>query len=151
MFQPLTRVFNAYLNHGLLSPRQREIAIIRTGHLCQSDYEVVNHVRVARLIEMTVEEIQALEPGHDTGLLSEEEQLILKFTDEVVLAGGASGQTFQAMASYLSEPQLMELTVVIGVYVLVSKICHTFEVDLEEVPIANTGLDDIRNTVEKFS
>ena len=151
MFQPMTRVFSAYLNHGLLSPRQREIAILRTGHRRNSEYEVVNHIRVARLIDMTEEEILALEPGQDASVLSDEEQLILKFTDEVVVDGGASEDTFRAMAEYLSEPQLMELTVVIGVYTLVSQICHTFEIELEETPIADTGLEDIRRTVEKFS
>ena len=151
MFQPMTRVFSAYLNHGLLTARQREIAILRTGHLRHSEYEVVNHIRVAKLIEMTAEEIAALEPGNDASVLNEEEQLILKFTDEVVLNGGASKETFHAMAEYLDPPRLMELTVGIGVYTLVSMICHSFEIELEEVPIANTGLEDIRRTVEKFS
>ena len=38
MFRPLTRVFSAYLNDGVLSPELREIVILRVGHLTDSEY-----------------------------------------------------------------------------------------------------------------
>jgi alkylhydroperoxidase family enzyme len=149
VFRPLTAVFSAYLNHGLLDPIIREIAIFRTGHLCNSEYEVTNHERVARILEMGEERIRALAPDGDREVFSPVEQLVLDFTDEVVKDGGASAQTFNALGQHLDAPQLMELTVVIGVYVLVSQVCATFGIEPEEVPIANTGLEEIQRTVEK--
>ena len=68
MFQPMTRLFSAYLSDGLLSETMREIIILRTGHLCNSEYEVINHNRVARLIGMSEERIHALKPGGDQTL-----------------------------------------------------------------------------------
>jgi hypothetical protein len=55
------------------------------------------------------------------------------------------------LAKYLSTAELIELTVVIGVYTMVSQICATFEIEPEETPIANTGIEDIKSAVRKFS
>ena len=71
--------------------------------------------------------------------------------DEVVEAGGASAATFDAVAAFMSPPEMIELTVVIGVYTLVSQVCATFEIEPEEIPIADTGLEDIERTVKKHS
>jgi hypothetical protein len=46
---------------------------------------------------------------------------------------------------------MMELTVVIGVYTMVAQICSTFDIENEETPIANTGIEDIKRTVSKFA
>jgi 4-carboxymuconolactone decarboxylase len=151
MFRPLTRVFSAYLSDGLLEVVMREIVILRVGHLCGSDYEVVNHNRVARLIGMSEERIEALKVGGDSGQFDAQEQIVLKFVDEVVEQGGASAESFQAVAEFMSPAEMMELTVVIGVYTMVAQICSTFDVDLEATPIANTGIEDIKRTVSKFA
>lgn len=151
MFRPLTRVFSAYLSDGLLDGVVREIAILRVGHLCHSEYEVTNHERVARLIGFSEERIAALVPGQDQGVFTPDEQAVLTFVDEVVCDGGASRGAFDRAAQFMSPAELIELTVVIGVYTMVSQICATFEIEPEEVPIANTGIEDIKNTVSKFS
>ena len=150
MFQPLTRVFNAYLTDGLLNEVIREIAILRVGHLCSSEYEVTNHVRVARLLGMSEERIEALGPSGNMELFNDEEQAVLRFVDEVVTDGGASQAAFDSVAAYLSSAEMIELSVVIGVYVMVSQICATFEIEPEEIPIADTGLEDIKRAVDKL-
>jgi len=150
MFQPLTRVFSAYLSDGLLDEQIREIAILRVGHLCNSDYEVINHERVARLIGMPDEQIRALAVGSDLGCFSALERKVLSFVDDIVRDGGASQASFDALADEMPVAELIELTVVVGVYVMVSQICTTFGIEPEEVPIANTGIEDIKRTVDKF-
>ena len=150
MFRPLTRVFSAYLSDGLLDEVTREIAIMRVGHLCKSEYEVINHERVVRLIGFSEERIAALVPGQDQGVFTSEEQAALTFVDEVVKNGGASRASFDRVAEFMSPAEMIELTVVIGVYTMVSQICATFEIEPEETPIANTGIEDIKRTVSKF-
>jgi 4-carboxymuconolactone decarboxylase len=150
MFRPLTRVFSAYLSDGLLDDVTREIAIMRVGHLCNSEYEVINHERVARLIGFSEERIAALVPGHDQGVFTAEEQVVLTFVDEVVKNGGASQTSFDRLAEFMSPAEMIELTVVIGVYTMVSQICATFDIEPEETPIGNTGIEDIKRTVTKF-
>ena len=151
MFIPLTRVFSAYLNDGVLDETLREIAILRVGHLCNSEYEVTNHERVARLIGMSAERIAALVLNAPQAVFTESERLLLRFVDEQVLDGGASTETFAALSKQLSVAELLELSTVIGVYTMVSQICASFGIEPEETPIANTGLEDIKRTVDKLS
>jgi 4-carboxymuconolactone decarboxylase len=150
MFKPLTRVFSAYLSDGVLTDTMREIAILRVGHLLNSEYEVVNHNRVAKLIGFSPERIDALAPGGDLDVFTAEEQTVLQFVDEVVKEGAASQKTFDAVAGFMSPPEMIELTVVIGVYTMVSQVCATFEIELEDPPIANTGIEDIKRTVDRL-
>jgi alkylhydroperoxidase family enzyme len=105
---------------------------------------------VARLIGMTEESIDALVPGSHQALFSAQEQAVLAFVDEVISDGGASEETFAQVSEFMSSAEIMELTVVIGVYTMVSQICATFEIEPEEVPIADTGLEDIKRTVDKL-
>ncbi|MDP6435874.1 MAG: carboxymuconolactone decarboxylase family protein [Gammaproteobacteria bacterium] len=150
MFQPLTRVFNAYLNNGVLDTELREIVILRVAHLRESYYELENHKRAARVLGMSPERIDALEPGKSLDEFTEQEQLVIKFTDEVVLDGGASPETFTRVNGFMNTAELIELTVVIGVYTMVSQICETFDIEFEENPIAETGIDDIGKAVSKL-
>jgi len=149
MFRPLTRVFSAYLNDGLLADELREIVILRVGYLRDSEYEVTNHLRVARLIGMDPARIDALVPGKGQDVFTPEERAVLRFVDEVVQDGGASQGAFDAVARFMPSPEMIELTVVIGVYTMVSQICATFGIEPEEVPIADTGIEDIKRTVMK--
>ena len=150
-FRPLTRLFSAYLSDGLLDDTIREIAILRVGHLCNSEYEVINHERVARLIGFSAGRIAALAPGQDQTVFTNDEQAVLQFVDEVVKDGGASQAAFDRVAAFMSPAELIELTVVIGVYTMVSQICATFDIEPEDPPIANTGIEDIKRAVSKFS
>ena len=150
MFQPLTRVFSAYLNEGVLDPELREIVILRTGHLRNSEYEVVNHQRAAAVIGMSEDRIYALEPGNSLALFSATERSVISFVDEVVKDGAPSQATFDEVEEFMSAAELMELTVVIGIYTLVSQICATFDIELEETPISDSGIRDIRDAVSKL-
>jgi len=153
MFQPLTRVFSAYLNEGKLDPELREVAILRVGYLLNSEYEVFNHKRAARVIGMEPNRIDAVltDDAVASGLFNEQEQLVIKFVDEVIQQGKATEQTFYATEKTMTTAELIELSVVIGVYTLVSQVCATFGVEPEEVPIAETGLEDIGRAVDNLT
>jgi alkylhydroperoxidase family enzyme len=153
MFQPLTRVFSAYLNEGKLEPELREIAILRVGYLLNSEYEVFNHKRAARVIGMESNRIDAVlsSNGGVNDLFNKQEKLVIQFVDEVIQQGAATEKTFYAVEKTMSTAELIELSVVIGVYTLVSQICATFEIAPEEVPIAETGLEDIGRAVDNLT
>ena len=153
MFQPLTRLFSAYLNQGKLDPELREVAILRVGYLLNSEYEVINHRRAARVIGMDSNRIEALltdEPAA-TNLFDDQEQLVIQFVDEVIRQGKASDQTFHATEQTMTTAELIELSVVIGIYTLVSQVCATFGLEPEDVPIAETGIEDIGRAVDKLT
>jgi len=150
LFQPLTRVFSAYLNDGCLSAELREVIILRVGYLLNSEYEIVNHKHVARVIGMGEARIEALLTDEPADLFSERERLVIQLIDEVIGAGSASEPTFRAVEEVLQTDELIELSVVIVIYTMVSQICATFELEAEDVPIAASGLKEIGRAVDSF-
>ena len=51
------------LRGGRLSPRHRELVILRTGWNCRSAYEFAQHRRIALEIGMTIDEIRRIQEG----------------------------------------------------------------------------------------
>ncbi|MGI9260808.1 MAG: carboxymuconolactone decarboxylase family protein [Woeseiaceae bacterium] len=150
MFQPLTQLFNAYLNHGELDPAIREVAILRVGFLLDSEYEVFNHKRAASVIGMDPERVNSVLSNDALESLSSEDQLVVQFVDEVIRDGAPGEASFRAAEELFTVSQLIELSVVIGVYTMVAQICATFEIEPEVEPIADTGLEDIFAAVKKL-
>lgn len=122
----------ALLTEGRLDPSLREMAIVRTGLLCGSEYEVHQHVKMARRLGMPGEKIEALSVGSSSQVFSEVERLVLMFTEEMVLKRKASAETFAALAGHFSHAEMVELGIVVGCYVMVSMFLMTFEVEIEE-------------------
>jgi 4-carboxymuconolactone decarboxylase len=114
-----------------LDPILREMAIIRTGILCQSDYEVHQHRIFSRAFGMAEEKIEALSVGSTNTVFSEIEQLVLRFTEETVLLGKSTDETFKAAAAHLPHGQLVELGLAVGCYMAVSNFLKNFEIDIE--------------------
>lgn len=124
----------ALLRKNELDSRLRELAILRVGILCRADYEVYQHERLARRVGVAEEKIQALRDGPDAPAFDALERKVLRYTDQVVLNVKAGDSTFKAVADSLSQRALMELTITIGYYMMVSRVLENFEVEIEPAP-----------------
>jgi alkylhydroperoxidase family enzyme len=124
------RLGNAIRFKGELDPALREIAITRTGILCDSEYEVIAHKRLCAAAGVSAEKIDALEYGADADLFTDIEKDVLRFTDDVVNNDRASDETFDAMVKHLTPAALVELHLAIGFYIMTSKFLRTFDVDI---------------------
>ncbi len=121
----------ALLRENVIDARLREIAILRVGILSGASYEVYQHKRVARGVGLSDEKISALEIGADTTALTEPEQMVLAFTDQLVHHIKAPDDMFAAMTKQFSPGEVAELVLVIGFYMMVSRFLENFEVDIE--------------------
>jgi Uncharacterized conserved protein len=128
----LISFIGSVLANGKLDPILREMAIVRTGIICGSTYEVYQHRRISRGVGMPEEKIEALSIGSEAKVFSELERLVLRFTEELVQQRKASDATFAALSKHLSHGELVELTIVVGCYVMVSTFLSNFEVDIED-------------------
>ncbi len=81
---------------------------------------------------MSEEKLQALSIGSEATVFSEVERLILRFTEELVLQRKASDATFAALSKHLSRAEMVELTIVVGCYIMISTFLINFEVDIED-------------------
>ncbi len=150
-FGPFMQFISAYLNEGVLDPELRELVILRVGHLCGSHYEVHQHERVSRTLGMSEERIQAVKGDLPSSLFNEVENAALYFTDEQVAQVKVSDATFKAVHTHLTDAQIVELTIIVGTYLMVCRFLETLEIELEETDIDGSGLEEIEESVKSLS
>lgn len=132
LLRQFVRLGNQLLFEGELDPAHRELAIIRVGILCGSDYEVHQHRRIARDLGLEEERLEALEQGPDADAFNAQQRRVLEFTDAVVADGHPDDALFGEMEEAYSHRELVELVVCIGYYMMVSRFLETFDVDFED-------------------
>ena len=118
--------------HLSLTPRQRELAILRVGWNQRADYEWAHHVAIARSIGMTDQDILAVQKTPESGQLSKLECLILQAADDVHHAREISATTWGALAAEFSHQQMLDLVFTIGQYTMVCIALNSIKVPLEE-------------------
>jgi alkylhydroperoxidase family enzyme len=132
-FEQYCRLGGAIRHKGELDPVVRELAITRTGILCESPYEIVAHKRIGKNVGVTDEQNEALEDWQSAKCFSEVQRAALAFTDEIVKLHKPTDATFNAIASMLTPAALVELQLSVGFYIMTSKFLETFAIDLQPV------------------
>ena len=129
--QCFIKLAGALLNEGELDPQLRELAILRVGALCDSEYEVHQHKRLARLVGVTEDRVERALNISGKGGLEDRDGELLAFTTAYVSHNKVAPSMFDTMRGLLGERQLTELMMTIGFYLMVSKFLENMEVDLE--------------------
>ncbi|MGH7621711.1 MAG: carboxymuconolactone decarboxylase family protein [Gemmatimonadaceae bacterium] len=128
-----------FLEEGKLDPAMRELAILRVGHECGAPYEFGQHVSIGRRAGLTDAQIRGV-GSPNAGLFDQRQIAVLAYAGELTTAAAASDATYAAVAAFLNEEELVELTLLIGYYNMVSRALNALEVDLE--PAAQRALDE---------
>jgi alkylhydroperoxidase family enzyme len=118
---------------GDLDPVIRELAITRTGILCEAPYEVAAHKRIGKDVGVTDEQNAALDDWQPATCFNEVQRAALAFTDEIIRLRRPSDATFNAIAAKLTPAALVELQLSVGFYIMTSKFLETFDVDMQPV------------------
>ncbi len=114
-----------------LSPRDRELAILRTGWLCRAPYEWHHHVAIGlEHAGMSEADIELARAGPLAGSDAPDD-VLLRAVDELVGDHFISDVTWKALAARLSETQLVDLVFAVGQYTMVSMALNSFGVQLE--------------------
>ena len=98
-FRQYCRLGGAIRNRGELDPVVRELAITRTGILCEAPYEIVAHKRIGKGVGVTDEQNAALENWQAATCFNEVQRAALAFTDEIVKLRRPTDATFNAIAA----------------------------------------------------
>jgi alkylhydroperoxidase family enzyme len=88
VFQPYVAMSNGLLNKASLSPRLRELAILRLARHLDAGYEWWEHHRMSQQDGVTIDELDALEVDDvDSVPFGEAERLVLRICDEWFRSG----------------------------------------------------------------
>ncbi|MDE2378718.1 carboxymuconolactone decarboxylase family protein, partial [Bradyrhizobium sp.] len=82
-FVQYCRLGGAIRNKGELDPVVRELAITRTGILCEAPYEVAAHKRIGKNVGVTDEQNEALSNWQAATCFTDTQRAALAFTDEI--------------------------------------------------------------------
>jgi 4-carboxymuconolactone decarboxylase len=123
--------FGGKLLAGKLPPRDRELLILRTGWLCQAEYEWAQHRLIGRSVGLSEEEIERVRSGPEEPGWSELDALLLRAADELHDQARISDDTWDALASRYDERQLIEVPMVVGHYHMVAFTLNSLGVPLE--------------------
>jgi len=103
-----------------LSLRDRELVVLRVGWLCQAPYEWGEHVRIAKLVGISIEEIDQVTLGSAAGCWGEHERALLKAVEELHENAMISDATWDTLSKTLEDSQLFELMIVVGQFTMVA-------------------------------
>ena len=115
-----------------LSPRDRELAILRVGWLCKATYEWQHHVAIALdHAGMTAADLELARVGPVAGSDAPDD-VLLRAVDELVGDHFVADATWARLAERFDRTQLIDLVFVVGQYVMVSMALNSFGVEVEE-------------------
>lgn len=114
-----------------LSPRDRELAILRTGFNCKSGYEWTQHVPIGIDAGLTGDEVERIKGGPDADGWEERDRAILRVVDDLTRHFFIGDASWAGLA-FFSERQKMDLVFTVGQYTQVSMFLNSFGVQLDD-------------------
>jgi 4-carboxymuconolactone decarboxylase len=124
--------FNAVRWRTTLSGRLREIVVIRIAYLHGMAYVLRQHVPKLAVAEgLTVEECDALKDWHTAPTFDPNERAVLAYADAMVQQAKVPEATFETLRAHFDERAIVELTVLIGSYIMHNRVFGALDVDLE--------------------
>ena len=126
------RLGNSLIGRTTLSPKLRELTIMRIAKLCDCEYEWVQHTPVALQSGVSQAQLDAIGSWKESNNFDEEERAILQYVDEVAQNVKVADATFEALNKYLNEQNIVEVTLAIGWWGMLARLFVPLEVEVDE-------------------
>jgi hypothetical protein len=122
------------LDKGSITPREREIVILRSCARCDAEYEWGVHVAFfARVVGLSEGQVRATVLGSaDDPAWNADERLLIRLADELHDTAQLSDALWTQLALRWQPPQLIELMMLAGLYHAVSYVLNGARIELEE-------------------
>ncbi|MGI8526214.1 MAG: carboxymuconolactone decarboxylase family protein [Pseudolabrys sp.] len=112
--------------HTALSPRQSEFAILCTARLWRAQYEWFAHAPVAEKAGVSLKTIADLRAGRAPTTAQKDERAIYDFIKELYRTKRVTDRTYARVRGFLNDSGMVELTGILGYYVLISMTLNVF-------------------------
>ena len=132
----LARAYNTFNGHVLfashLSPRQRELLVLRVAVLRNCEYERLQHEVLALDAGLESDEIERVAVGPHAAGWSASDAALLQAVDELIVAGVIGDETWATLAADFDTEQLMDLVFTIGAYEILAFAFRSFGVEVDD-------------------
>jgi alkylhydroperoxidase family enzyme len=132
----LTAAFNTFNGYILfastLTPRQRELLVLRVATLRGSAYEWEQHCVLAADVGLDQADVERIAAGPDAAGWSAHESAMLRAVDELIGAGEIADATWQLLAAEFDDQQMMDLVFTVGAYEILALAFRSFGIELDQ-------------------
>lgn len=119
------------LGRGTLSKPEKELVILRVGHLRDSEYELQQHRRLGRSRGVDNVLQQRIFAGPSAEGLTDRQRAMLTAVDDFVLNRDMSDATWAALSQHLTKQQIIEFCALAGNYDAIAAILTTLRVPMD--------------------
>lgn len=119
------------LRTSSISPKLRELAILTVGHCTRSAYEIAHHQSHAEKAGVSAEQCKAVPHFDESALFNEQEKAVMSFARESTLRVDVSEGVWAAVAGFLSQQELIALTLTVAWYNSGVRIMGALGIELE--------------------
>ncbi len=121
--------FNAYLlRNSTLSPRIREVALLRVVYRGNCEYLWAHHVPIAARAGLSPEDMSAIRSGNCP---DRHDQIVVQAVDDLTAESTITQATWEELGQVFTDEQRMDLVFTIGGYLLLAMAVNTFGVQDE--------------------
>jgi 4-carboxymuconolactone decarboxylase len=132
---PADELRNAVGTHiragSTITPRHRELLLMRIGVLCRAEYEWAAHMRAGKAAGLTDADVERIARGPDAPGGDALETALLRATDELFRDDRIADSTWTELAARLNTQQLMDVVVAITGYRTASMAINSAGVQLD--------------------
>ena len=124
----------------ILTPRLRELVIVRIASALHYAYALQQHVPTIALADgVSPEECEALNDWGASGLFNQAERATLAYADAMLAGPEVSDEVFNALRQHYGEREVVELTVLVGTYLMHNRVFRALRVDNEPETTQSSG------------
>ena len=120
------------LRSSPLNPALRELAILTVGHLTRSRYEIAHHQSHGLKAGLTQAQLEEVPDFETSSLYSIEQKAVMAFAKDSTLNVDVGVETWEKVAAFLSQPELIALVLVVAWYNSGVRIMGGLDIELEE-------------------
>ena len=132
----LTRAYHTFNGHVLfgstISPRQRELLVLRVAALRDAEYEWAQHVIQGADAGLGDDEIDRVAEGPRAVGWSPFDAALLSAADELVSDATIGDDTWAVLSAELDDQQLMDVVFTVGAYDVLAMAIRSFGVELDD-------------------
>ena len=114
-----------------LSPRQREILILRTAWLCRSEYVWAHHAANARQVNLGAADLRRIAQGARAPGWDRIEATLVGAADELYRNSSLSDATWNALSAQFNQHQMMDAAFTVPAFTMLTMIDNSLGVQLE--------------------
>jgi alkylhydroperoxidase family enzyme len=115
-----------------IGARTREIAILSVLSASGAPYPLAWHLLDAKDAGLAPHEIRAIAAGDAASALPPDGAAIVEFARALTVDARVDDRTYQAVAKFFDQQQMVELTMVVGLYRMVACVANALEVELDD-------------------